>query len=164
MENVQTRGTFFMAFIVADYNRWLWNYKITRFTIFVRGGLSRDWCKVLNVRRRGSYENRISANKRERGSKFWSFCDNVIIDPEATDIIRVYLEIPFSEGLCRIGAIHLICDDNRLTGFCMEQSFTGNIIYVIYLTSFYSKHNCTRCYYLYFLTLLGLCGINLFVN
>ena len=25
-----------MAFRGADYNRWLWNYKITQFTVFVR--------------------------------------------------------------------------------------------------------------------------------
>ena len=40
MGNVQTRGLFFfVAFIGAAYNRWLWNYKISQFTLFVR----REW-------------------------------------------------------------------------------------------------------------------------
>ena len=38
MGNIQIRGTFFVALICANYNRWLLNYKITQFTVFVRGG------------------------------------------------------------------------------------------------------------------------------
>ena len=37
----------------------------------------------------------------------------------ATDIIRVWSEILFSEGLCRVEASHFVCNANRLTGFCM---------------------------------------------
>ena len=43
----------------------------------------------------------------------------------ATDIIRICSEILFNEGLCRVEASHFICNANRLTGFCMERSFTG---------------------------------------
>ena len=43
----------------------------------------------------------------------------------ATDIIRACSEILFSEGLCRVEASYLIFNANRLTGFCMEGSFTG---------------------------------------
>ena len=39
MGNLQIRRTIFVVFIGVNYNRWLWNYvKITRFTMFVRGG------------------------------------------------------------------------------------------------------------------------------
>ena len=44
MENIQIRGTFLCDIypICADYNRWLSNYKITQFTVFVRGGWEVD--------------------------------------------------------------------------------------------------------------------------
>ena len=82
--------------------------------------------------------------------------------------IRVCSEILFSERLCRVEASCLIFDANWLTGFYMEGSFTGkcyrtthNLFLLTffffqgsYVTSFYSKHICIRCYYLYSLTLL----------
>ena len=43
----------------------------------------------------------------------------------AIDIIRVCLEILFSERLCRLEASYLIFNTNLLTGFCMEVSFPG---------------------------------------
>ena len=98
----------------------------------------------------------------------------------ATDIIRVCSEILFSERLCRLEASYLIFDANLLTGFSIEGSFTekcyGTIhdlflftccccccccffwkleIGLTYVTSFYSEHICTRCCYLYSLTLFG---------
>ena len=48
-------------------------YKITQFIIFVRSGWGEvGWCKVLNVRRKGGYQNRTSANK-EGGGFFGHF-------------------------------------------------------------------------------------------
>ena len=38
MEKIQIRGIFFVALIDRNYNRWLCNDKMTRFTIFVRDG------------------------------------------------------------------------------------------------------------------------------
>ena len=91
----------------------------------------------------------------------------------ATDIIRVCSEILFSERLCRLEASYLIFDANLLTGFCMEGSFTEKCYRTIhdlllitcflgklekdlaYITSFYSEHICTRCFYLCSLTLFG---------
>ena len=92
----------------------------------------------------------------------------------ATDIIRVCSEILFSERLCRLEASYLIFDANLLTSFCMQGSCTekcyrkihdlflftcflgGKLeIGLAYVTSLYSEHICTRCYYLYSLTLFG---------
>ena len=99
-----------------------------------------------------------------------------------TEITRVSSEIPFSEGLCRIEASHLLRDTIRLTFFCEGESFIGtcfptdyNLFFFTfflpmkyffsffklemglkYVTFFYSKYNCTRCYYLYSLILLRL--------
>ena len=91
----------------------------------------------------------------------------------ATDIVRVCSKIPFSEGLSRRESTHLICDTNQLTGFCMERTFTGLLggiflfcyvcIYIYILCDIYIfpwkleilEHNCTRCYYLCSLPLLG---------
>lgn len=39
-------------------------------------------------RERGGYQIWTSANKGERGSKFWVFCDNVMI--ECPHCIRIY--------------------------------------------------------------------------
>ena len=40
-----------------------------------------DWCKILNVRRKGGGRGAIKiAKKGGAGSKFWIFCDNVIIE------------------------------------------------------------------------------------
>ena len=38
MGKFKSRKHFFVAFIFADYNKWLRNYKIAEFTIFVRYG------------------------------------------------------------------------------------------------------------------------------
>ena len=71
--NIQIRETFFVAFMGADCNKWLWNYKVTRFTVFVRGR-GEGWWKFVNVPK--SYK----CEQGGRVSKFWSFCDNVIIE------------------------------------------------------------------------------------
>ena len=43
--------------------------------------------------------------------------------------------------------------------------FPGKLeIGLTYVASFYSEHICTRCYYLYSVTLLGLVSISQFVN
>ena len=69
-------GIFFVAFIGADYNRCSEIYKITRFNYWVMVVLEGG-----NVGRKGGYQNRTSANKGDGGvSKFWSFCENVIIE------------------------------------------------------------------------------------
>ena len=44
------------------------------------GGGRGNSCYVLNVRGRGGYQNRTFANKRGGGSKFRSFCEDVIIE------------------------------------------------------------------------------------
>ena len=65
--NVQE--TFFVVFTGAEYNR-LQNYKIIKFTVFVRGGSEgvgrRGWGYVLNIweiGEGGDYQNWTSANK-----------------------------------------------------------------------------------------------------
>ena len=79
-----------MAFIGANYNRCLWIYKITRFRYFVGKEWvvamvvewRRCWYKDLNVPRSGEVVTKIEqAQTRGEGgmSKFWSFCENVII-------------------------------------------------------------------------------------
>lgn len=69
MSNIQIRETFFVIFIGADYNRWLSDYKVPWFFIFVRGQKGRDgwWgsCKGIERSKRRGYENRISANMGE---------------------------------------------------------------------------------------------------
>ena len=132
------------------------------------------------------------SSRKDKGTRkldVFMYCVQVIaLLHYATDIIIVCSEILFSEGLCCAEANHFICDANRLTGFCMERSFTrkcyrtehnlflftyflvcfffsGKLeIDLTYVTSFFSEHICTRCYYLYYLTLLGLAGIYQFVN
>ena len=82
MGNLQIRRTFCVAFIGADYDRWLWSYiKIMWFTIFVRGGGGGGgWCKVLNVCWRGVTKIEQVRTRGNRRNKFWSFYDNVIIE------------------------------------------------------------------------------------
>ena len=43
-------------------------------------GLGEGWCKVVNVRGRGVTRIEQVQTVRQRGSKFWSFCNNVIIE------------------------------------------------------------------------------------
>ena len=63
--NIHIRGIFFVAFVGADHNSWLWIYIITRFrfsycfdkewvvvVVVGKGGGAGGWCRVLNVRRR----------------------------------------------------------------------------------------------------------------
>ena len=80
MGNPQISRIFFVAFVGADHNRWLWNYvKITQFTILVRGG--RVMIKSFErLQEEGGYQNPTSANKAEKESRFWSFYDNKIIE------------------------------------------------------------------------------------
>ena len=81
---------FCVAFIGADYNRSLWIYKITRFSYCIDKG----WVVVVVVVVEGDIKfwkfarewtggvtkNGPSANKGGGGSKFWSFCEIVIIE------------------------------------------------------------------------------------
>ena len=49
--------------------------------------------KIMNVcGKGGGYQNQISPNKRGGGSKFWSFCDNVIIECPPSTIYRYAFE------------------------------------------------------------------------
>ena len=73
-------------------------HKVTKFTIFVMGGWRVD--VVLNIRRMGvTKSERVQRRGEERESKFWSFCDNVIIGcpPRYGDAGR-FFEIAFVFG------------------------------------------------------------------
>ena len=69
----------FVVFIGDEYNKWLLNCKITRFTIFVKGGRSGGRRKIFNVRRKGVIPklSKCEQGGRGGGSTFWSFCDNI---------------------------------------------------------------------------------------
>ena len=69
----QYRETFFVVFIEDDYNRWLWNYKITRFIIFCKWRVGElMWSfERLQEGGGGGCENKTSTNKGEEWFKFW---------------------------------------------------------------------------------------------
>ena len=65
MGNIQIRGTFICGINMCFffYKKWLWNYKITGFTVFVSG---RWWVDVklwTFAEGDGGYQNETSANK-----------------------------------------------------------------------------------------------------
>ena len=84
MGNLQIRITFFVVCIGVNYNRWLSNYtKITRFTMFLTGGEG-GLCKPPTVSRRGSLPKLNYCLQEGRDYKFWTFCDNIIIECSST--------------------------------------------------------------------------------
>ena len=67
-EEHSDQGNIFVAFIGAGCNKWLWDDKITRFNVFVRGGCGVDeniW-KFAG----GGYQNQTSTNKWRGGVQF----------------------------------------------------------------------------------------------
>ena len=59
------QGNVFVAFIGADCNKWLWNYKIIQLTVFVRGG-----CEVDENLWPFAEEGKLSkSNKCEQGGR-----------------------------------------------------------------------------------------------
>ena len=64
--NTETRGTFFVALDCANYNRWLWNYKIIQFTVFVRDGWWADVKLWTFAGCGGGHQNQKSANKGKK--------------------------------------------------------------------------------------------------
>ena len=76
--NFQIKSAFFVEFIGADYNRWIWNYKIKRFTVFVRGSWAVGDIKFWTFT--GGGVTKTEHVQTGGGSKFWWFSDNVIIE------------------------------------------------------------------------------------
>ena len=88
--NIHIKIIFFIPFLDADCNRFLWIYKITRFSYC----FGNWWVVVMPVVRGGGVDVRFwtfsgggwrlpKSNKCEQGggaSKFWSFCENVIVE------------------------------------------------------------------------------------
>ena len=100
MEKFKSGEYYFVAFIGADYNNWLRNYKITRITVFAKSELE------LNTH--GIYERLWEQGKRlsksdkckhwEEGSKFWPFCDNSIIEcPQTICLTYHFIDKSFSK-------------------------------------------------------------------
>ena len=91
------QGNIFVAFISADCNKWLWNYKIIKLTVFVRGrwGLM----KICEVSGRGGVTKiKQVRTRRKRGSKFLSFYVNVIIECPPLTIQRYAFENNLNEN------------------------------------------------------------------
>ena len=91
-------GDYFVAFIGADW--WFWNYEILQFNVFVKGGWGLDvkfWTFAG-----GGFTKMELVQKKGKGSKFWSFCDNVIIEwPHTKGMVAfpIQIKIDVSIGL-----------------------------------------------------------------
>ena len=78
------QGNILLWHLGADCNRWLWNYKITQFTVFVQHGWGVDVNFWMFATCGTCEQNQTSVNKAGGGgggwSKLWSFCDNILIE------------------------------------------------------------------------------------
>ena len=87
-ETFRSEEHFFVAFIGADCNRWLWNHKNTRFTVFVGG---RWWVDVkFWTFTDGGLPKLIKFKQGRGGLKFWLFCDNIKIECPLLKILIEY--------------------------------------------------------------------------